>query len=72
VGPAWELLGAGQHSDDPVLAETQERLLACSYAMAHPETGELVPACVQHSVLDPGENQELRVLLPLPTTRRPA
>jgi hypothetical protein len=72
VGPAWALLGAGQPSDDPVLAETQERLLACSYAMAHPETGELVPACVQHSVLDPGENQELRVLLPLPTTRRPA
>jgi hypothetical protein len=33
--------------------------------MAHPESGTLVPACVQHSVLDPGENQELRRLLPL-------
>ena len=44
---------------------TQERLQACTYAMAHPETGELVPACVQHSVLDPGENASLRELLPL-------
>ena len=36
-----------------------ERLQACSYAMAHPETGRIVPACVQHSVLDPGENRRL-------------
>jgi hypothetical protein len=33
--------------------------------MAHPETGQLVPACVQHSVLDPAENRRLRRLLPL-------
>ncbi len=40
--------------------------------MAHPETGELVPACVQHSVLDPGENAALRRLLPLtPVGRSP-
>jgi hypothetical protein len=44
---------------------TQERLAACHYAMAHPETGELVPACVQHCVLDPVENVELRRLLPI-------
>jgi hypothetical protein len=37
--------------------------------MAHPETGELVPACVQHSVLDPVENVELRRLLPIVDAR---
>lgn len=37
---------------------------------ATPETGTLVPACVQHSVLDPKENAELTVLLPMPTARR--
>jgi len=72
VAPAWELLQRGETSPDPRTAATQERLQACTYAMAHPETGELVPACVQHSVLDPGENQELRKLLPLtPVSRRP-
>ena len=44
---------------------TQERLAACSYHMAHPDTGDLVPACAQHSVLDPLENLELARLLPL-------
>ena len=62
---AWELLERGESSDDPRLKETQERLQACSYAMAHPETGRLVPACVQHSVLDPVENRELSVKLPI-------
>lgn len=66
VKPAWELLKKGDMSDEPRVRETQERLLACSYAMAHPETGELVPACVQHGVLDPGENSELAALLPIP------
>jgi hypothetical protein len=33
--------------------------------MAHPESDELVPACVQHSVLDPQENLRLQELLPL-------
>jgi hypothetical protein len=51
---------------------TQERLGACVYAMAHPEQGRTVPACVQHSVLDPGENRELRRLLPLVEVRQPA
>jgi len=44
---------------------TQERLQSCSYAMSHPESGTLVPACAQHSVLDPQENVELTKLLPL-------
>ena len=70
VRPAWEALQseegrAGGLSDDPRIAETQVRLRACSYAMAHPDTGELVPACVQHAVLDPAENVALRRLLPL-------
>jgi hypothetical protein len=65
VQPAWELLERGEMSDDPRIRETQERLQACSYAMAHPETGSIVPACVQHSVLDPEENRRLRVELPI-------
>jgi hypothetical protein len=58
-------LQAGPHSTDPRIAATRERLDACSYAMAHPETGELVPSCVQHSVLDPAETAVLRKLLPV-------
>ena len=65
VAPAWGGDARGEDSTDPRIAETQERLRACSYAMAHPETGELVPACVQHAVLDPLENAALRRLLPL-------
>jgi hypothetical protein len=64
VRPAWDLLQRGECSEDPKIRETQERLQACSYAMAHPETGELVPACAQHSVLDPLENLHLSELLP--------
>jgi len=56
---------AGETATEPRLLATQERLAACTYSMAHPETGQLVPACVQHSVLDPGANAELRTLLPL-------
>jgi len=65
VTPAWEAMQRGEDSADPRIAATQQRLQACSYAMAHPETGQLVPACVQHSVLDQAENVELRRLLPL-------
>ena len=65
VEPAWSLMEQGVQSDDPVLRETQERLASCMYAMSHPEDGRLVPACVQHSVLDPIENAGLRRLLPL-------
>jgi hypothetical protein len=69
VAPAWEMLEHDETSDDPRIKETQERLLACSYAMAHPETGRIVPACVQHGVLDRAENRELAQLLPLPRRR---
>lgn len=65
VAPAWELERRGQTSDDPRIRATQERLRACAYTMAHPETGQLVPACVQHAVLDPAENLALRRRLPL-------
>jgi hypothetical protein len=69
VAPAWELTRRGEMSDDPRLRETQERLAACQYSMAHPENGTLVPACVQHSVLDPAENAQLRTLLPIVDVR---
>ncbi|UGY91227.1 radical SAM domain-containing protein [Streptomyces gobiensis] len=69
VAPAWELMQRGETSDDPRLRETQERLAACQYSMAHPADGALVPACVQHSVLDPAENAQLRTLLPLVEVR---
>lgn len=69
VVPAWEALQRNEISDDPAVAVSQQRLRACSYAMSHPETGELVPACVQHSALDPGENAALRTLLPVTVTR---
>jgi hypothetical protein len=69
VRPAWELLQRGETSEDPKIVEAQERLQACSYAMAHPESGTLVPACAQHSVLDPLENRRLQALLP---AREPA
>ncbi|MEP7333597.1 MAG: hypothetical protein ABI692_16085 [Terracoccus sp.] len=65
VAPAWRLLQAGVVADDERIRATQERLQACTYSMSHPETGELVPACAQHGVLDPVENVELRRLLPL-------
>ena len=65
VRPAWELTRNGLVAEDPEVRAAQERLAACSYAMAHPETGELVPACVQHSVLDPVENVRLARLLPV-------
>jgi len=69
VKPAWELMQRGQASNDPRIRATAERLAACHYAMAHPEDGTLVPACVQHCVLDPGENRDLRALLPMPAVR---
>jgi hypothetical protein len=72
VAPAWKAIQAGETSPQPHIAATQERLLACSYAMAHPQTGDLVPACVQHSILDPTENVDLRRLLPLTPVRASA
>jgi hypothetical protein len=67
VAPAWELLEQGVLSDDPSVRVTQQRLRSCAYAMAHPDQDRLVPACVQHSLLDPAENVALRRLLPLLT-----
>lgn len=65
VAPAWAALERGERSSDPAVAVAQVRLQACAYSMAHPVTGRLVPACVQHSVFDPEENAELRHLLPI-------
>jgi hypothetical protein len=68
VEPARELLQRGEVAADPQVRATQERLQACSYAMAHPDSGTLVPACAQHAVLDPLENlrlaESLRVAAP--------
>ncbi len=69
VQPAWDLMEQGVVADDPGIRATQERLQACVYTMAHPEQGRTVPACVQHSVLDPVENIALRRLLPITPTR---
>ncbi len=65
VKAAWELLQQDVMSDDPRIRTTQERLQACAYAMAHPDSDLIVPACVQHSVLDPLEVATLRTELPL-------
>lgn len=65
VAPAWELMQQGVVSDEPAIRAAQERLEACVYSMAHPESDELVPACVQHSLLDPQENRQLVELLPV-------
>ena len=69
VIPAWRAMRAGELAADAETWATQERLQACVYTMAHPDTGELVPACVQHSVLDPEENKQLLTLLPMPGRR---
>ena len=65
VAPAWDLMQRGIAGTDAKTIETQERLGACMYAMSHPGDDRLVPACVQHSVLDPIENIGLRTLLPI-------
>ena len=65
VAPAWAHLQAGTTPADPAEVEAWERLRACAYTMAHPETGELVPACAQHGVLDPAENERLAQQLPM-------
>ncbi|MGI8412539.1 MAG: radical SAM domain-containing protein [Solirubrobacteraceae bacterium] len=70
VRPAWEALQRDETAADPAVRAAQERLRACSYAMAHPDQDRLVPACVQHAVLDPQENTRLAALLPLPEPQR--
>ncbi|CAN5798069.1 hypothetical protein BH20ACT6_BH20ACT6_05150 [soil metagenome] len=71
VAPAWALMEQGVEADDPAVRAVQERLQSCVYAMAHPEQGRTVPACVQHAVLDPVENEQLRTLLPIVDVRQP-
>ncbi|CAN5213623.1 hypothetical protein BH24ACT23_BH24ACT23_05750 [soil metagenome] len=63
VKPAWAAIRRGETAKEPRVRAAQERLQACSYEMAHPDDDMLVPACVQHSVLDPGENVALERLL---------
>jgi hypothetical protein len=70
VANAWEHMVAGTEPTQPHLVETFERLSACAYSMAHPELGRMVPACVQHSVLDPVENAQLVELLPRRASRQ--
>lgn len=70
VRRAWTATQAGETSDDAEVAIAQERLAGCFYTMAHPQDGSLVPACVQHSVLDPEQNRRLRVELPMPSRRQ--
>ncbi len=70
VGPAWEALQRGEGSTDPDVRAAQERLEACSYAMAHPDSDVPVPACVQHGVLDSEANRDLARVLPLAPLRR--
>ena len=65
VKPAWEAMEKGEVSEEPAVQAAQERLQGCMYGMAHPEQGRMVPACVQHSVLDPQENIALAKHLPL-------
>jgi hypothetical protein len=66
VRPAWEAMERGEEGHaDPEIQATMERLRSCSYAMAHPDDGRLVPACAQHSVLDPAENRRLMDELPV-------
>lgn len=71
VQAAWAAMEAGVSAEEPRLRATQERLRACSYGMAHPADGRIVPACVQHSVLDRGENRRLASLLPMAGEARP-
>ena len=65
VREAWAATEQGRTAADPEIRAAQERLAACSYAMAHPDEDRLVPACVQHSVLDPAENRLLVKRLPM-------
>ena len=65
VRPAWEAIERGEVATDPDVRAAQERLSSCSYAMAHPDEDRLVPACVQHAIVDPRENAKLVKLLPL-------
>ncbi len=66
VSAAWAHLQAGTTPTEQRLIDTTERLQACVYSMPHPETASMVPACVQHAVLDPAENAALVTSAPAP------
>ena len=67
VRAAWEATSQGRTASEPEVRAAQERLAACSYGMAHPDDDRVVPACVQHAVLDEQENLALaRGLAPRP------
>lgn len=69
---AWNHIESGTTPPDELVG-TIERLQACAYSMPHPDEGRMVPACVQHAVLDPTENAQLVELLPRRTrTGNPA
>jgi hypothetical protein len=51
VREAMRLSTQGITASDPRILATQERLRSCSWRMAHPDRGELVPACAQQAVL---------------------
>ena len=65
VTPAWERMPRGERLAESRVARGPGAPAACLYPMAHPESDTLVPACAQHSVLDPEENRALARLLPL-------
>ena len=80
VKSAWALMQDGVDPDDEAVKdaggervrETMQRLAACSYGMAHPDSDLVVPACVQHSVYDPDTNASLAQTLPLSEPARAA
>jgi hypothetical protein len=69
VRAAWAAMQESRTAADADVRAAQERLAACSYAMAHPDQDRLVPACVQHAALDPRENRALAGLLPIQRRR---
>jgi hypothetical protein len=70
VEAAWTAQKNGVTPDDPEVRAAMERLQACSYAMAHPDDGRVVPACVQHAILDREENRRLLTMLPMAGTNQ--
>lgn len=58
VKKAVALSTQSQIATDPHIRAVQERLAACSYKMAHPDSGKLVPACVQHVIYDEVTNRQ--------------
>ena len=60
VAPAWELMQRGQSAATTRGCARPRSGWPPATTRWAPETGTLVPACVQHGVLDPGENAALR------------